>query len=177
MSFVTEWGSTAAERAQPFPCDAPLADASSELYRAITVRAPPSTVFRWLCQLRVAPYSYDWIDNGGKASPRTLTPGVDELARGQRVMRIFELVDFTPGEHITLRLVDPASIRLFGEIACTYRVAPDVDGTRIIVKMRIRSSRGAFARMRTALLSAGDLVMMRRQLTNLKKLAERDAKS
>jgi hypothetical protein len=174
MSAVATWGSTSTERAESFPCDAYLEDAKVALFRAVTVHAEPAIVFRWLCQLRVAPYSYDWIDNGGRASPRELTPGLEELARGQRVMRIFELVDFVPGEHLTLLLTDRKGIRLFGEIVVTYRVTPSAEGSRLVAKMRIRSRPGFGRALRTSLLSAGDLVMMRKQLLTLKSLAERE---
>jgi len=89
-----DWGSTAAERDQSFPCDDLLKNPDDVLFRAIDVDAVPAVTFRWLCQLRTAPYSYDWIDNLGRTSPRTLTPGLELLAVGQTVMTIFELVDF-----------------------------------------------------------------------------------
>ena len=75
------WGTTPEERARPYPCDRWLEGANDAYWRGVTVRAEPAVVFRWLCQLKVAPYSYDWIDNWGRQSPRTLTPG-GRAARG-----------------------------------------------------------------------------------------------
>jgi hypothetical protein len=173
-SVAVTWGSTAVERAMAFPCDGRFAGGAA-LFRAVSVRAPPAGVFRWLCQLRAAPYSYDWIDNGGRRSPRTLTPGLEQLARGQRVMRIFELTDFEPDRHLTLVLVDPGGVRLFGEIAITYLVVPDGGGARIVVKVLLPSPATFFGRVRAALLAWGDLVMMRKQLLTLKALAEASA--
>ena len=77
------WGATAAERSAPFPCDRHVSGTSDALFRAVDVDAPAPRAFRWLCQLRVAPYSYDCIDNGGRPSPRTLTPGLEQLVVGQ----------------------------------------------------------------------------------------------
>ena len=158
------WGSTAAERAADYPCDRLLERPDHELFRAVSVAAPPSLVFRWLCQLKIAPYSYDWIDNFGRTSPRRLTPGCDQLAVGQTVMTIFRLAEFEPDVHLTL----VHHGRLFGELAVTYAVTP----CRLLVKLRVRYPRGPLGWLERWLLPWGDLIMMRKQLLTLKALAE-----
>jgi hypothetical protein len=175
-STIRTWGSTPTERAAEYPCDRYLADADDVVFRAVDVAAPASVLFRWLCQLRVAPYSYDLIDNLGRRSPRTLTPGLDDLAVGQRVATIFRLVEFAPDEHLTIHHRGP----IFGEVSCTYRVVPrDTDHSRLVVKLLVsypkRSALVELLLHRT--LPAGDLVMMRRQLLNLKRLAEATARA
>jgi hypothetical protein len=65
------WGATKAEEAMEFACDGLIDGADSALFRAVSVASTPVVLFRWLCQLRVAPYSYDWLDNGGRRSPQT----------------------------------------------------------------------------------------------------------
>ena len=162
------WGATAGEVAAAYPCDRHLPPPFRSCWRAVDVAAPPEVTFRWLCQLRVAPYSYDWIDNRGRRSPRALTPGADRLAVGQRVMTIFRLVEFEPGGHLTLR-IDGRGARLFGDLACTYAVHRTAAGTRLVVKLNL----GRRPPLAGTLLAWGDLVMMRRQLLTLRDLAER----
>ncbi len=171
MGIVRDWGSTAEERRQGFPCDSHLERADRTLHRAVTIDAPPGTVFRWLCQLRAPPYSYDWSDNGGRRSPQALDPELQRLEIGQRVMRIFKLVEFTPGVDLTILLDDERGERLFGRLAGTYRVTPLGATSRLVVRLLVSRPRGAF-RFLAPLLPIGDLVMMRRQLLNLKRLAE-----
>jgi hypothetical protein len=147
----------------------------AELWRGVTVRAPAPVVFRWLCQLRAAPYSYDWIDNLGRRSPRTLTPGLEQLAVGQRAMTIFELAAFEPGRHVTFR-TRRFGARLFPVIAVSYLLAPVTpEETRLLAKLALEVRPGRLGRVALALLAWGDLVMMRRQLLNLKALAEAQA--
>ncbi len=174
---VRHWGSTPTERAEAFPCDGLLAEAPLRLYRAVGVEAPSAVVFRWLCQLRAAPYSYDLIDNGARRSPQTLTPGLDHLEPGQRFMRIFRLVEFEPGRSVTLR----SSGTVFGDVVVSYRVR-DVErdarppSSRLVAKLLVAPGAGPLGSLPArALLAAGDLVMMRRQLLNIARLAERDA--
>jgi hypothetical protein len=171
MGFVTDWGSTAEERAEAFPCDSLIADPDDVLFRAVDVSAPVPVVFRWLCQLRAAPYSYDWIDNWGRRSPQRLIPGLEALAVGQRLMRIFRLADFATDRDLTLVLDDALGRRCFGEVAVTYRVAPAEGGSRLVVKLLVRRPGAPFGWL-AALLPFGDWIMMRRQLLNLRALAE-----
>ena len=172
MIDVRNWGTTEAERRAPYPADRYLEQPDDVVYRAVDVDAPAGVTFRWLCQLRVAPYSYDWIDNFGRQSPRTLTPGLEQLAVGQRVMTFFELIDFVPGRHLTAR-----SLRArLGIFVATYAAVPvDARRSRIVVKLIMRYP----ALLRTLARWAmpfGDWVMMRRQLLNLKALAEGTAR-
>jgi len=143
--------------------------------RALDIDAPAELVYRWLCQLRVAPYSYDWLDNLGRRSPRTLTPGLDQLAVGQRFL-IARITDFAYGEHLTGRAT-PGARRVFGVLAISYRVAERGPArSRLVVRLDLVEPVTLAQRLRHTLLGWGDLVMMRKQLRTLKELAERDAR-
>jgi hypothetical protein len=166
MTFAANWGATARERALPMGCDLLGMDAPIRLHRAVSVDAPAAIVFRWLCQLKLAPYSYDLIDNFARRSPRKLMDGTETLQLGQRFMSIFSLVSFVPDEDITLRA---------RRTAVTYAVIPGSGATRLVARVLFdppggRVGAGAIGQA----LALGDLVMMRKQLLTLKELMERD---
>jgi hypothetical protein len=174
VSVALTWGTEEAERRLPFPCDAYAPEADAVYFRGITVRAAPERLFRWLCQMRVAPYSYDWIDNRGHRSPRALTPDLERLAIGQSMMRIFSIVDFAKDRHITLRIKHATgAFSLFGDLALTYLIVPDSPSScRLLVKIVVRYPRSITGAIMRRVLPWGDLVMMRRQLLNFRSLAE-----
>lgn len=146
------------------------------LVRAVRVAASTAVVFLWLTQLKVAPYSYDLLDNGGRRSPRRLTPNLT-LAAGDRVMEIFTATRIDRGRLLELTLTERRALQLFGPLVCTYQCLPDphdVDATVLRCDLHLAPSTGLGA-VRSTLLAWGDLIMMRRQLLNLKALSEETA--
>jgi hypothetical protein len=129
----------------------------------VSVAAPAETVWPWVAQVRLAPYSYDWLDNRCHRSPRTLV-GLPEPTTGEP----FTAVGGRPQGRILS--VDPGcqlTATILGALM-SYVLDPSPDGsTRLLLKVVGRPSRWL-----ASLLSVGDLVMARRQLLNLKRLAE-----
>jgi hypothetical protein len=132
----------------------------------VTVRAQPEQVWLWVKQIQLAPYSYDWIDNLGRRSPRRLLTVPDPVpgepftvAMGGR--HFGHVLSVTPGEQLTGRIMGAVM---------SYVLVPEGSTTRLLLK--IVTSRG---RLTAPLLSVGDLVMARRQLLNFARLAERTA--
>jgi hypothetical protein len=163
-----------------------MPDPDEEMYRAVDVDAPRETLFLWLCQLRLAPYSYDRIDNFGRQSPQRLVPGIDELEAGQEFMRIFRLDSFEAGRSITLRSkskrpFDSAVTYIAGELPYggsqmgpVRPPEPDLapQRSRLLVKYNVAYASRPVAAAMKLVLPPGDLVMMRKQLLELKRLAE-----
>lgn len=165
------WQVTPQEAAAEHPADRHVPPGGEHLVRAIDVDAAPETVYRWLCQLRVAPYSYDLVDHLGRRSPRELTPGAEDLRLGQKV-QIGPLVELEPGRMIAFEAAAWAA-RVFGPVAMSYEVVPGLaTRSRILACVALGAPRGRLDAVWHRVLGAGDLVMMRRQLLNLKALAE-----
>jgi hypothetical protein len=162
------WGVTLAETQRRFPCDDVVSDPALEAWRGVTVRVRPEYVWPWVAQIRLAPYSYDWIDNLGRRSPRRLCglpdPVVGEsftTALGGR--RAGRIVAVNPGQHLTGQIMGAVM---------SYVLLPEGPTTRLLLKVVMRRGRAI-----APLLSLGDLVMARRQLLNLARLAEQTAPS
>ena len=174
LGLPERWGATPAEADAAYPCDQLVKGSYVPLVRAIDMEAPPAVTFRWLCQLRAAPYSYDWVDNLGRRSPRELTPGLDQLEPGQE-FAITRITSFTPEHHITGRATRAAE-RLFGVISLTYAVTSrGARGSRLLVRLDVHPPTRRWEKARYTFLAWGDLIMMRKQLRTLKELAEQHA--
>lgn len=182
------WGSTPEERLMSFPCDSYIDSSDEAYFRAIDVSTPAHILFRWLCQLKIGSYSYDWLDYleriffnvqdsiPDRPSPKQLLPGVEDLRLGQRVMGIFKLVEFEQNRHLTIVTDDKRAISMFGDIAATYVIIPVSENTcRLILKGHIRYPRNLFWSWIRLFLPWGDLLMMRKQFLRLKNLAESQA--
>lgn len=158
-----QWGVSRSEISRSYPCDDFVDSPTLRAWRGVTVEAPADAVWPWVAQVRIAPYSYDWIDNRGHRSPRRLT-GLPEAHPGDRFTTaagrpLGRIVSVDPGRQLTGRI---------GGVFMSYVLVPQgPDATRLLLKIVARSGRW------TAMgLSVGDLVMARRQLLNFKRLAE-----
>ena len=66
------WGVTDDEVARRYPCDELVPVPVLQAWRGVTVHSTPDGLWQWVAQIRLAPYSYDWIDNFGRRSPRQI---------------------------------------------------------------------------------------------------------
>jgi hypothetical protein len=157
------WGVSDSEAARRYPCDEFVREPVLQAWRGVRVAAPPEAVWPWVGQVRLAPYSYDWIDNRGRRSPRELA-GLPEPRVGERFTTaggraLGTIVSVETGKQLTGTIMGAYM---------SYVLVPQGDGaTRLLLKVVMRTSRLAAIG-----LSVGDLVMSRRQLLNLKQLAE-----
>jgi hypothetical protein len=156
------WGCTATERAQHFPCDDLVESPRLVAWRGVTVEAPVHVVWPWVAQVRAAPYSYDWIDNGFRRSPRQLLdlpePVVGEPFTASRGRPLGRIADVEPGRSLT-GLILGAYL--------SYLLVPTGGGTRLLLKV-VMETGPVTARA----VCLGDLVMARKQLLTWKRLAE-----
>ena len=159
----------------PYPCDDFMKDVDAELFRGVTIHAEQQIIFQWLCQMRIAPYSYDWIDNFGRKSPDKLTPGLDVLEIGQDVMTIFKLIDFKPDSYLTIRIKEKIlGHQIAADAVITYIIHPKKQSRcRLLVKLLVIYPKGILGFLNRLILPVGDLIMMRRQLFNFKRLSEK----
>jgi hypothetical protein len=158
------WGVTDDEVTRRYPCDDLVRSPAVELWRGVTVRAAPAQVWPWLCQVQLAPYSYDWVDNLGRRSPRELVaqpdpqPGQHFSTSGGR-FRMGEVLAVQREQHLTARIMGAVM---------SYVLVPAGDDTRLLLKIVLAQSRW-WARP----LALGDWPMARKQLLTLRDLAER----
>lgn len=161
--IADRWGVTAAEVTRAFPCDEVVPSPGLQLWRGVGVDAPPERVWPWVRQLRLAPYSYDWVDNAGRRSPRELRdlpdprPG-EPFTRVAGAFACGRVVSVVPREHLTAEIMG---------VVMSYVVVGEGATTRLLLKVVARRRRWWGAG-----LAVGDLVMARRQLLNLARLAE-----
>nr|WTA65362.1 polyketide cyclase [Micromonospora sp. NBC_00855] len=158
------WGVTTSETLRAYPCDDFVVSPTLRAWRGVGIDAPAAAVWPWVAQVRLAPYSYDWIDNLGRRSPRQLKslpePQVGEAFTTAGGRKLGRIVSVDPGNQLTSTIM--------GAYMSYVLVPQEHDATRLLLKVVMRTTRWAAPG-----LSVGDLIMARRQLLNLKKLAER----
>ena len=113
-----------------------LASPTLQAWRGSTVHTTREVLWPWVAQIRLAPYSYDWIDNLGRRSPQQLIglpePVVGESFSTAATRPFGRILAVRPPEHLS------------GEImgACiSYVLVPDRQSTRLLMKIVAAGSR------------------------------------
>jgi hypothetical protein len=158
------WGVVDSETTLRYSCDEFVSSPALEVWRGVTVHAAPDAVWPWLAQVRIAPYSYDWIDNLGRRSPRRLLglpePRVGDTFTTAGGRQLGRIVSVDSGRQLTGTILGAFM---------SYLLVPGGHGTtRLLLKVVMATDWWI-----APALSVGDLIMARRQLLNLKELAER----
>jgi hypothetical protein len=179
------WGTTAAERAMPLPGDEVVPDARYRMDHAISIAAPPDSVWPWLAQIgqdRGGFYSYDWLERAFGDHVRNanrLYPEWQERRAGELVRAVqpgyLGIFDDELGWRI-LQFDPPRALVLEGWGAFVVRPQPD-GTTRLHVRLR---GEGRPSFVGVALAPAGLLVfepahfiMERGMLRGIRARAER----
>jgi len=175
---VLTWGATPEEAARQLPGDELLEDADIVSTRAITIDAPPDTVWPWLVQMgsgRGGAYTYDWIENLfglGMRSADTVHPEWQDLKVGDLIPGKASL----PGMRV--KVLEPeralASLSEDGTWVWSF-VLEEHDGrTRLLSRNRIALREPSLGdRLGMAVMEPGSLVMERKMLLGIKERAER----
>ena len=146
-----------------------------ELVRCIEIHASASDIFIWLKQLRIAPYSYDFIDNRGRKSPDYIIENLPPLKVNTHFLLAFHVYEFEENSFIVCRFCEPINPPVnsyMKDLFFEYRIV--VEGTKTKLWCKIKgyfytdiSSKGFFY-----IFSVVNKIMMARQLKNIKKLSE-----
>jgi hypothetical protein len=163
------WGATDAEVAMTLPGDE-LVPGAAVTTRAVTIDAGRDEVWPWLVQLgwgRAGWYSYDWIDNDGRASLDHIAPDLQHLAVGDRIL-------MTPDMGFEVRSIDAdrtlVSQAPDGMTWCLH-LDDAPDGTRLVSRFRAPASPSLGARLWMLLADPGAFVMERRMLIGIARRA------
>ena len=157
-----------------YPCDRYLLRNAVCYYRGITIEASPKIVYLWLCQMNYAPYSYDWLDNFGIKSPNYLIKNAHRLEKRQTFMTVFPLLAYAPNKHITFASPsNPILAHLYGQFLVSYVIYKlNSQKSRLLVKIRWSFPKGVMGELLRFFAPRLDLIMMRKQLLNIKKYSE-----
>jgi hypothetical protein len=171
--ILKTWGATPAEVAGAVVGDELLPDARVTATRCITIAAAADDVFPWLRQMgfgRAGWYSYDWIDNLGRRSARSINPEWQNVQSGDVVPGGpvgFEAVIVDAPRVFVLRVAGSGRMAQRVGFTLAYELRDCKEGTRLVTRMRARLNIPGGRFIERFLLAPGDGIMLRRQLLNI----------
>ncbi len=147
--------------------------ARTAMTRAVSIDAPPETVWLWLAQLGRGAgwYSVDWLDNGGKTSARHIVTWIPAPELGDATA-IGYLRHIEPGRELTWWT---DGVRFFGaraRLVTDILLRPEGGGSRLVIRMSADTT-GFTARLAIWAFQIIDTIMGKRQILGIKQRVER----
>ncbi len=179
------WGATDQELAMVLPGDDIVARPNMDSTRAITINASPEDIWPWLVQLgkgRGGLYSYDWLDIAfkvlDKPSSETILQehqGIKEgdvipIGRDDSTADDFYVHQVERNHALVIGANDPAFRHRVSWAMALIHEGPDQ--TRLIMRVRGDVPMNPKGIVMYALLDPAAFVMLRKQMLNIKRLAE-----
>ena len=173
------WGTTRDELTQPMTGDEVISKPTHTATHAVTVNAPPDTIWPWLLQMgyqRGGLYSYDWLDRLfgflDRPSADRILPEFQHLAVGDKIL-------LGPREELTVTTLEPDRALVLGynahgmEWVWQFGLYPLADGrTRLVSRGAERYKETPVARLGMLIMEPAAFIMTRRMLLGLKERAE-----
>jgi hypothetical protein len=176
---VLNWGATPEEIEQEMPGDEILPEASLQTTRVVTVNARPEHIWPWLVQMgpkpRAGAYTYDAVERllGIDIENR------DEILPEFQHLEVGEFMGLNEkGQGLVVRAIEPEQFLVVQWIpqqnTWTFALYPGRDGTtRLVSRNRLKGAGPVFRASMVGFMEPGSLVMERKMLLTVKKLAER----
>jgi hypothetical protein len=194
--FTDSWGATAEEVSATLPGDDVIPAKREISTKAITIDAPPQTVYALIQQMgqhRAGWYGWDWFYNATRSSDfvdghysTRIVPELQGVEEGDKInindMVAYDVIQADPGKTFVLAAgsLTPEQ-RVSGSLPATWtentmawvlRPAPD-GGTRLIVRMRADGTDTGFARwLWNGPLNFGGALFSRKTMVGIKRTAE-----
>jgi hypothetical protein len=182
----SRWGATDYEVEMSLPGDDIVSSPNMNTTRAITIEASPDDIWPWLVQMgkgRGGLYSYDWLDIAfgylDKPSADRILPDFQMLHRGDVIPMgcndstddDFYVHDILPNHALVIGANAP---EFRNRVSWTILLLPVGNArTRLIMRVRANIELDAKGVILYGLLDPAAFIMLRKQMLNLKQLAER----
>ncbi len=149
-----------------------------ELLRFTDINAAAQIIFIWLNQLRIAPYSYDFIDNRCHKSPDYIIENMPALKVNNHFLLAFHVYAFVANSFLVGRFCEPINAPYnisMKSLYIEYRLVENGGKTQLWCKLIGNIKKDLFSKVFFTIFAVVNRIMMSRQLKTIKKLSERSA--